>query len=64
VPRTYCVNGADTAPLVGEVRARGNGEDFTTLERWLGDILFRARESCCPQAGRRFSKSRIPVSKL
>jgi hypothetical protein len=35
--------GPEAAPLVGEVKARGNGEGFATLERWLGDsgILWR-----------------------
>jgi len=34
--------GQDVAPLVCEVKARANGEGFTTLDRWLGenDALF------------------------
>jgi hypothetical protein len=27
----------DAAPLVGEVKARGNSEGFVLLEQWLGD---------------------------
>ena len=32
----------DTAPVVGEAKARADGEGFTTLEKWLGefDALF------------------------
>ncbi len=42
--------GQDAAPLVGEVKARGNGAGFTTLERWLGDsdILFLRRDRADP----------------
>jgi Holliday junction resolvase len=42
--------GEDAAPLVGEVKARGNGEGFTTLERWLGDsdVLFLRRDRAEP----------------
>jgi hypothetical protein len=38
--------GPDAAPLVGEVKARANGESFTILERWLGDadLLFLRRD--------------------
>jgi len=36
----------EAAPLVSEVKTRGNGEGFTMLERWLGDadILFLRRD--------------------
>jgi hypothetical protein len=42
--------GPDAAPLVGEVKARGNGEGFAMLERWLGDadILFLRRDRAEP----------------
>jgi Holliday junction resolvase len=42
--------GPDTGPLVSEVKARGNGEGFTTLERWLGDadVLFLRRDRAPP----------------
>jgi Holliday junction resolvase len=42
--------GADAAPLVGEVKARGNGEGFALLERWLGDadMLFLRRDRAEP----------------
>jgi hypothetical protein len=44
--------GVDAAPLVGEVKARGNGAGFATLERWLGDgdILFLRRDRAEPIA--------------
>jgi hypothetical protein len=29
--------GPDAAPLVGEVKARGDGSGFAMLERWLSD---------------------------
>ncbi len=28
--------GADNAPLIGEVKARGNGGGFKTITKWLG----------------------------
>ncbi len=36
----------DGPPLVGEVKARANGEGFKTLEKWLGenDMLFLVRD--------------------
>lgn len=37
----YCF-GRDKAPLVGEVKARANGEGFATIERWLADNDFLA----------------------
>jgi len=42
--------GRDEAPLVAEVKARGNGGGFTTLERWLGeyDALFLRRNHADP----------------
>ncbi len=42
--------GADAAPMVSEVKARANGEGFTTLERWLGenDMLFLIRDRAEP----------------
>lgn len=38
--------GRDEAPLVCEVKARGSGEGFKTLERWLSDAdaLFLRRD--------------------
>jgi hypothetical protein len=48
--------GRDAAPLVAEVKARGNGSGFTQLEKWLGDynVLFLRRDradsslpACC-----------------
>jgi hypothetical protein len=42
--------GQAAAPFVGEVKARGNGEGFATLERWLGDsdVLFLRRDRAEP----------------
>jgi Holliday junction resolvase len=42
--------GLDAAPLVCEVKARGSGEGFTMLDRWLGDndILFLRRDRAEP----------------
>jgi Holliday junction resolvase len=42
--------GLDSAPLVGEVKARGNDEGFALLERWLGeaDMLFLRRDRAEP----------------
>ena len=44
----WYARGKDHAPLVCEVKARGNGEGFKTLERWLADadalILKRDRQ--------------------
>jgi hypothetical protein len=34
--------GQEAAPWVGECKARGNGEGFITLKRWLGDADFLA----------------------
>ncbi len=38
--------GEDAGALVGEVKARRNGEGFKTLERWLAenDMLFLVRD--------------------
>jgi len=38
--------GRDAGALVGEVKARGSGEGFKTLESWLGenDLLFLVRD--------------------
>ena len=53
----YQGNGADvdiyargTAPLKAEVKARGNGSGFRTLEQWLGsnDALFLWRDRAAP----------------
>lgn len=42
--------GADAAPFVTEVKARGNGAGFITLERWLGenDAIFLMRDRAKP----------------
>jgi hypothetical protein len=42
--------GPEVPPRVGEVKARGNGEGFTALERWLGDadMLFLRRDRAEP----------------
>ena len=42
--------GASEPPLVAEVKARGDGEGFKTLERWLGthDALFLWRDRAAP----------------
>jgi hypothetical protein len=42
--------GRDTAPLVGEVKARKNGSGFAQLEKWLGeyDLLFLRRNHVDP----------------
>jgi hypothetical protein len=34
------LHGPDSAPWCGEVKARGNGEGFATIKRWLGDADF------------------------
>lgn len=53
----YRGNGADvdlyvrgTEPLKAEVKARGEGSGFRTLERWLGtnDALFLVRDRATP----------------
>ncbi|MCX7384756.1 MAG: hypothetical protein NT133_25810 [Alphaproteobacteria bacterium] len=53
----YRGNGADvdlyvrgTAPVKAEVKARGDGDGFRTLERWLGgnDALFLWRDRAAP----------------
>lgn len=53
----YRGNGADVdihaggpEPLKAEVKARGQGEGFKTLERWLGenDLLFLVRDRAEP----------------
>lgn len=38
--------GLEAAPFVGEAKARGNGNGFVMLERWLGenDLLFLKRD--------------------
>jgi hypothetical protein len=42
--------GPNAAPLVCEVKARKSGEEFATLERWLGDAdaLFLGRDRVEP----------------
>jgi hypothetical protein len=42
--------GRDAAPLVAEVKARGNGSGFTQLENWLNtyDLLFLRRDRADP----------------
>ena len=42
--------GRDAAPLVAEVKARGNGSGFTLLEKWLGEhqVLFLRRDRADP----------------
>jgi hypothetical protein len=42
--------GQSEPPLVAEVKARGDGEGFKTLERWLGthDALFLWRDRAAP----------------
>ena len=42
--------GKDEAPLVAEVKARGQGGGFKTIERWLGenDALFLRRDRADP----------------
>src|SRR5215467_15600183 len=36
------VHGIDAPPWIGEVKARGSGEGFVTIARWLGDYDFLA----------------------
>lgn len=38
--------GKDEAPLIAEVKARGEGQGFALIERWLGDydLLFLKRD--------------------
>lgn len=42
--------GKEEAPLVAEIKARGDGEGFALLERWLSDydILFLRRDRADP----------------
>ena len=42
--------GADSTPLVGEVKARKDGAGFAVLERWLGDndLIFLRRDRAEP----------------
>jgi Holliday junction resolvase len=42
--------GREAPPLVSEVKGRGNGSGFKTLERWLGenDALFLRRDHAEP----------------
>lgn len=42
--------GADSPPLVSEVKARANGAGFKTLEGWLGDndLMFLRRDKAAP----------------
>lgn len=42
--------GSEAAPFVCEVKARGDGSGFVTLERWLGeaDALFLIRDRADP----------------
>jgi Holliday junction resolvase len=42
--------GPDEAPLVGEVKARANGEGFKVLEGWMSnsDVLFLRRDRAEP----------------
>ena len=42
--------GRNAAPLVAEVKARGNGSGFTLLEKWLGEhqVLFLCRDRADP----------------
>ena len=42
--------GREAAPLVAEVKARGNGSGFTLLEKWLGEyqVLFLRRDRADP----------------
>lgn len=44
------VFGADAAPLVAEIKARGEGKGFTMLERWLAeyDLLCLRRNGAKP----------------
>lgn len=42
--------GPDSAPLVAEVKARGDGRGFALLERWMSDadLLFLRRDRADP----------------
>jgi Holliday junction resolvase len=42
--------GREEAPTIAEVKSRGNGAGFATLERWLGeyDALFLRRNNADP----------------
>lgn len=42
--------GDDAAPLIGEVKARGSGGGFLTLERWLAshDLMFFKKNGTAP----------------
>jgi hypothetical protein len=44
------IYGREEAPAVAEVKARGSGGGFTTLERWLGefDLLVLRRDRADP----------------
>ena len=42
--------GKDQAPLIGECKARGSGEGFLTIKRWLGenDVLWLCEDRAKP----------------
>jgi hypothetical protein len=44
------LRGQESAPWNGECKARGNGEGFATIKRWLGeaDVLFLMEDRCAP----------------
>jgi hypothetical protein len=44
------VHGKDEAPWIAEVKARGDGGGFLTIERWLSDhdALFLIRDRATP----------------
>jgi len=44
------LRGRDSAPFVAEVKARGDGDGFATIARWLGenDLLFLVADRADP----------------
>ena len=44
------VAGADAAPWISEVKARGDGQGFATIKKWLGenDMLFLIEDGTKP----------------
>ena len=42
--------GSDAPPISGEVKARGQGQGFATISRWLGnnDVLYLRQDRAAP----------------
>ena len=44
------IDGLEESPIIGEVKARANGQGFKTIEKFLGDndVLFLRRDHASP----------------